>query len=147
MAVTADGSGTAVSTVAEDVAVLRHDLGLAVSDIAEWMGVTRPAVYGWLKDVHPQPKTARQLAALSTAVKPIADLKLHRSDHVIKRPLFDGRSALDLLRSGQSLSTEQLLALHDLDAREERQRQAYALGRPVRSLADVAADSAPVMRS
>lgn len=136
-----------VRTVADEVTFLRNNLGLTVSEIADWMGVTRPAVYGWLKNVQPQPDTARLLANVGAAADSIAALKLQRPDHVIKRPLFNGRSALDVLRSGERLSQEDLETLKELDGREETQRQAHALGTPVRSLADTLGGSAPVMQS
>lgn len=149
-------SGTAVGvreapapirTVADEVTFLRNNLGLTVSEIADWMGVTRPAVYGWLKNVQPQPDTAKLLANVGAAADSIAALKLQRPDHVIKRPLFNGRSALDVLRSGDRLSHEDLETLKELDRREEVQRQVYASGTPVRSLADTESATAPVMQS
>ena len=136
-----------VQTVAEQVDLLRGKLALSISDIAALIGVTRPTVYSWLKNGQPQQESSRQLAAVASAARLIADLKLHRPDHVLKRPLFDGRSALDLLHSGQRLSEEQLAVLQQLDQREEAQRQAHAKGTPVRSLADTLGGSAPVMRS
>ena len=138
---------TPIRTVAENVSFLRSGLGLTVSEIADWMGVTRPAVYGWLKNVQPQADTVNLLDQARAAAEPVEALKLHRPEHVIRRPLFDQRSALDLLRAGTALNDEQLNALKELDAREEQQRLAYAKGKPVRSLADVAGESTSVMRS
>lgn len=136
-----------IRTVADEVTFLRDSIGLTVSEIADWMGVTRPAVYGWLKNVQPQPDTAKLLADVGSAANSIAALKLQRPDHVIKRPIFMGRSALDLLRSGERLSQENLNALKELDRREESQRQSHILRAPVRSLADTESDSAPIMQS
>lgn len=134
-------------TVAEQITFLRQDLGLTVSEIADWMGVTRPAVYGWLKDVQPQPETLRMIAKVDATTTALADLKLHRPDHIIKRPLFNGRSALDVLRDGDLLTPEQLSTLKDLDQREQARRRTHVSGTPVRSLSDTAGDSTPIMQS
>jgi len=134
-------------TLAEQVAVLRTQLGLTVSDIAEWMSVTRPTVYSWLKDVQPQPETALKLAEVARVTRGVAALNLDRPDFVLKRPLFDGQSALDVMRAGKPLSNEQMAMLTALDTRESEQRRASASGATVRSLRDVLDDSTPLTQS
>lgn len=134
-------------TVAEQITFLRQDLGLTVSEIADWTGVTRPTVYSWLKDVQPQPETLRLIARVGATTTALSNLKLHRPDHIIKRPLFNGRSALDVLRDGELLTSEQLTTLKDLDQREQTRRQTHVSGTPVRSLSDTTGGSAPIMQS
>jgi len=108
--------------------------------------VTRPAVYGWLKGVVPQPDTVTRLSKLVGQVGHIAALGLERPDLLLKRPIFAGQSPFDLLKTGITLSIGQLSAMQELDASETKVRmQSKGHGNTLRGSEDIVSDSVPLM--
>ena len=133
-------------SVAEQVQWLRKALGVNMSDLAQLLEVTRPAVYGWLKGVVPQSDTVTRLSKLVGQVGQIAALGLERPDLLLKRPIFSGQSPFDLLKSGIPLSVGQLSAMQELDASETKVRmQTKALGNTLRGSEEIVSDSVPLM--
>lgn len=133
-------------SVAEQIQWLRKALGVNMSDLAQLLEVTRPAVYGWLKGVVPQSDTVTRLSKLVGQVGQIAALGLERPDLLLKRPIFAGQSPFELLKSGIPLSVGQLSAMQELDASETKVRmQTKVLGNTHRGSEEIVSDSVPLM--
>lgn len=122
--------------VSEQLDRIKSTLKLTTSDLANTLGVSRPTVYNWAKGAEPSGDALLHLQFLAAEAQKIHSLSLTRPNALLKRPLFDGKSALDILQSGITLSPLQLRALAVLDEKELNSRsRAKGLG-PVRSHVD-----------
>lgn len=106
---------------AENVAIIRRVLKPAVGDLAELFGVSRQAVYDWLKGSNPSEENAGRLKDLAKAAELIASSGVSTLPNLLTRALPGGGDLIAVVRSGRSA----LDAAHSLVAmlqREQRQR-------------------------
>lgn len=119
--------------VSEQLEAIKSGLKLTTSDLAALLGVSRPTIYNWAKGVEPSGDAPSQLQFLADEAEKIGDLGLARPSILLKRPIFEGKSALDILQSRTSLSPLHLRALAVLDEKESTSRsRTKGLG-PMRS--------------
>jgi transcriptional regulator with XRE-family HTH domain len=107
----------------EQIRFIRETFSLNMSQIAELMEITRPTAYRWLDGKESdRGETAGKIIYLAKKAKSIKDKDIPRVDLLIKRPLFDGKSLLDLLKENKDISRE-LDELKSVGDREEKTRQ------------------------
>jgi DNA-binding transcriptional regulator YiaG len=122
---------------AEHVANIRDALEISMSDLASLLGVTRPTAYAWIEGQEPKIESVRQIEQLSRMADEINRANITRIDKLVHRPISDGRSLIDLLRTGQNL-TDCLATLKLISKKEAKTRQeSKGSGRNLRSLDDV----------
>lgn len=109
---------------------IRTNLRINMSDVAELVSVERSNLYKGISI--PQNK----INFLFLESKKLSKLGLHRLDVLIKRPLFDGLSTFDLLKSNISISQDQMTILCEIDAKEYETRSKSSNLKPVRSIYD-----------
>lgn len=119
--------------VSEQLEAVKSGLRLTTSDLAVLLGVSRPTIYNWAKGGEPSGDALVQLQFLADEAEKIEALGLARPNVLLKRPIFEGKSALDILQSRITLSPMHLRALAILDEKESTSRnRAKGLG-PMRS--------------
>lgn len=108
------------------LSTIRDVFALKMSEVAQIFGVSRRAAYDWLEGVTPKPETTARIYALSRHAEELKESGLSNVEHFIHRPVVNGRSLLDLLKSGESI--EQAIAIVRHTASEEA-RNRKQLGR------------------
>lgn len=99
-------------SVAQKIARARTILGLNMTEVAELFGVSRTAVYDWIKGAHPKSEVVSQIHLLSD----YAD-SLDEGSNRLGRLSQAGRGILTEIRSGKPL--EQVLSVRStLDAKQ-----------------------------
>ena len=126
---------------AEHVANIRDVFGLNMSDLASLLGVTRPTAYAWLEGQEPKAEATKRIQQLSCTADEIKKMNLSRLDKLVHRPILDGRSLFDLLKSDEEPLTA-IVALKSLAAKEAQiRREPKGSGKRLRSLGDVLGES------
>jgi transcriptional regulator with XRE-family HTH domain len=122
---------------AEHVANIRDALEISMSDLASVLGVTRPTAYAWIEGQEPKTESVRKIEQLSRIADEINRANIIRLDKLVHRQLSDGRSLIDLLRTGEDL-TDCLTTLKLISKKEAKTRQeSKGSGQNLRSLDDV----------
>jgi len=106
----------ALST-AQLLSTVRDVFALRMSEMAQIFGVSRRAAYDWLEGVTPKPETTARIYTLSKYAEELKASGLSNIDHFIHRPVINGRSLLDLLKSGENI--EQAITIIKRTASEE----------------------------
>lgn len=139
-----------ILTTAERIALIRDALSLSMSDIATLLNTTRQSVYNWLNgSLEPNNKeTSQNIQALANVAEKVKQQNIIRIDTFIHRPLFNGASLFDQLKTGEdfgkSLETIKLLS----DKETSNRLTAKGFTGDKRSLKDVAKlHSVPLYKS
>lgn len=126
-----------IRSPSEHVANIRDTFALNMSELATVLHITRPTVYAWLEGQEPKPEAVTQIQQLSRAADEIKRMKISRFDTLLRRPILNGHSLLDILKAGGN----PLEALAELKLIAERESQVRLLpkssGKRLRSLDDV----------
>jgi DNA-binding transcriptional regulator YiaG len=122
---------------AEHVANIRDVFAVTMSDLASILGVTRPTVYAWLSGQEPKGEAVILIQRLSHAADKFNQANITRLDRLVYRPILNGRSLLDILKSNEDPAA----ALADLkviaDKEAQTRREPKGGGKHLRSLDDV----------
>jgi transcriptional regulator with XRE-family HTH domain len=126
---------------AEHVANIRDVLAISMSDLASVLGVTRPTAYAWLEGQEPKTEAVMHIQRLSRVADEINRANIIRLDKLVHRPILNGRSLLDILKTDEdpiaALAT--LKAIADKEA--QTRREPKGAGKHLRSLDDVLGES------
>lgn len=127
---------------AERVARIRDVFAINMSDLAALLGVTRPTVYAWLEGQEPTKSEAlRRIRWLARTADVVEQANIPRLDKLIRRPVVEGRSLLDLLKAGED-PHEAIEALKAIANREaQTRRKPKGCGRNLRSLEEALGDA------
>lgn len=125
-----------VLSTAEQLDYLRDNLGLSITDLSELLGVARPTVYAWLKGADVRSEHTERLASLFQAGQALDSSDILSVSRLLRRPLSNGMTLLDLMKSGQPLSPmiPELTAIAEAELRQRLQRKG---GKYLRSVAEV----------
>ncbi|WP_237269884.1 hypothetical protein [Synechocystis sp. CACIAM 05] len=130
-----------VRSPAEHVANIRDVFAINMSDLASVLGVTRPTVYAWLAGQEPKGEAVIRIQQLSCAADKFNQANIIRLDKLVHRPILNGRSLLDILKTDEdpiaALAT--LKAIADKEA--QTRREPKGAGKHLRSLDDVLGES------
>jgi len=130
---------------AAQVSEIRDVYGLNMSELANILGVTRPTVYAWLNGQEPKPESLVHIKRLSSATHQIKELNVVRLEKLIRRPIFEGKSLLDKIKSNEdifeALATLRMIAQNEMASRFKQKGS----GKSKRSVEETIADlSTPV---
>ena len=120
-----EAAGVADRSSADNLAQVRAVLKPAVKDLAEMVGVSRQAIYDWQGGGAIASKHAGRLADLASAADAFAVEGLTATSQALRRPIADGRSFLDIVRSGGS-AIDAARSLIGIIRREAEQRKILA---------------------
>ncbi len=100
-----------VRSAVEHIENIRSVLSPSVADLANLFDITRQAVYKWLSgDSIPEPEKLRRIVKLSQIADAFNAEKISRASSLLKMKTFNGRSLMDLLKTGEDC-TAQVVAL------------------------------------
>jgi DNA-binding LacI/PurR family transcriptional regulator len=79
--------------------------GLNMTELAQILGVSRPTVYSWINGSDPKELGAKSLISkLSGYVETLRAGGITKSDVLARQPVSEGRSLIDLLKSGKDVT-------------------------------------------
>lgn len=126
---------------AEHVANIRDVFAVNMSDLASVLMVTRPTVYAWLAGQEPKGEAVIRIQQLSRAADEFNQANIIRLDKLVHRPILNGRSLLDILKTDEdpvaALATLKVIA----DKEAQTRREPKGAGKHLRSLDDVLGES------
>lgn len=82
---------------------IREVFGLKMSDMAQTFGVSRTAVYDWLAGTTPKPEISKRIWEISRYADELKSAGIDRIEHFARRPIVQGRSFVELLKSGENI--------------------------------------------
>jgi DNA-binding transcriptional regulator YiaG len=126
---------------AEHVENIRNVLTINMSELASILGSTRPTVYAWLEGRQaPKPDAAENIRRLSHVADKIKLANIIQLDQLIRRPVLNGRSLLDLIKVSEDPS-DILQVLRSISDKEAKTRsESKITGNNLRSLDDVSSE-------
>jgi DNA-binding transcriptional regulator YiaG len=125
---------------AEHVANIRHILAINMSELASILGITRPTAYAWLEGQEPKPEAVTHIQRLSQTADEINRANIIQLDQLIRRPVLNGRSLLDIIKANEDPS-KILCTLKSISEKEARtRRESTGSGKNLRSLDDVSSE-------
>jgi hypothetical protein len=129
-------------STAEHLANIRDVFAINMSDLAILLEATRPTVYAWLEGQEPKKLEAVQhIQQLSRAADVFGLANIQRLDKLLQRPILEGRSLLDLLKSKEDPLVA-LPLLKEIGDKESRtRRDPKGSGKHRRSLEDALSES------
>lgn len=126
---------------AEHIANIRDVFAVNMSDLASVLGVTRPTIYAWLAGKEPKGEAVIRIQQLSRAADNFNQANIIRLDKLVHRPILNGRSLLDILKTDED-PIEALLTLKAIADREAQSRgERKGAGKHLKSLDDVLGES------
>jgi transcriptional regulator with XRE-family HTH domain len=129
-----------IRSPAEHVANIRDVFGVNMSDLAAMLGVTRPTVYAWIEGQEPKPEAVGRIQQLSRAADKFKPANIPRLDKLVHRPVLNGRSLLDMLKTDEDSSEAVALIKEIAEKEAQTRRESKGSGRHLRSLDDVIGD-------
>jgi hypothetical protein len=72
-----------------------------MSEVAAVFGVARPTAYAWLDGQEPRTDAITQILRLSRIADELRKLNIPRVDTLVRRPILNGQSLVDLLKAGK----------------------------------------------
>lgn len=131
----------ATQSPAKNLARIRETLKPTITELANLFGVSRQAVYDWQAGKPVASENALRLEEFAKAAELLSAQQIQISSQALRRKVLDGKSLLDVLRSGGPVFDAAAALAQVLD-RERVQREKLAarlIGRqrPVVSIDDV----------
>ena len=136
------GGSMVADLAADQLAYVRAELGVSVTDLAELLDVARPTVYSWMQGTEPREEHLEHLERLRRLERQVRDVEVYNLSglsRLLMRPLVTGNTLLDLLNAEQPIGAamEELCAV----ARVEVEQRSARKGRQVtRAAAEAARD-------
>jgi hypothetical protein len=125
---------------AEHIANIRDVFDINMSDLASILWVTRPTVYAWLAGQEPKGEAVIRIQHLSRIADKIHGANIIRLDKLIHRPVLNGLSMLDILKTDED-PTSAIAILKAIANKEEQTRhEQKGSGKHLRSFDDVLGD-------
>jgi DNA-binding transcriptional regulator YiaG len=131
---------------AEHVENIRNVLTINMSELASMLTTTRPTVYAWLEGrQEPKADAAVNIRRLSHVADKIKLTNIIQLDQLIRRPVINGRSLLDIIKVNEDPS-EILQVLKSISEKEAKTRSESKIsGQNLRSLNDVSSEFSPAI--
>lgn len=131
-----------VRSPAEHVANIRDVFAINMSDLASVLGVTRPTVYAWLAGQEPKGEAViRRIQQLSYAADKFNQANIIRLDKLVHRPIINGRSLLEILKTNEDPVTALATIKAIADKEAQTRLEPKGAGKHLRSLDDVLDES------
>jgi transcriptional regulator with XRE-family HTH domain len=125
----ADASGSDaqrpdVRNASEHIESIRNVLNPAIADLAGLFDVSRQAIYKWLSgNATPEPDKLNRIAELSRIADAFQAAGVSRAGALLKMKAFDGRSLMDLIKSGENRSEHVAALISEAKAMEASYKQ------------------------
>lgn len=116
---------TPARTAAEDISHIRDVLSLGISNLASMLGVSRQAVYNWLKGEQPISEHSAKLHELAQAADLLDELGTPVSGALLKRKVIRGKTLFEAIKEGGSVHDSAQILVQIL-RREQEQREHMA---------------------
>lgn len=126
---------------AENVANIRDVFAINMSDLASVLGVTRPTVYAWLAGQEPKGEAVIRIQKLSRVADQFNRANIIRLDKLVHRPILNGRSLLDILKTDEDPVADLATLKAIADKEAQTRREPKGSGKNLRSLHDVLSES------
>ena len=126
---------------AEHVANIRDVFAINMSDLASVLGVTRPTVYAWLAGQEPKGEAVIRIQKLSRVADQFNRANIIRLDKLVHRPILNGRSLLDILKTDEDPVADLATLKAIADKEAQTRREPKGSGKNLRSLDDVLSES------
>lgn len=126
---------------AEHIANIRDVLKINMSDLATVFGVSRPTVYAWQEGQEPKSDAVKHIFRISQAADKIRNININRIDKLLTRPVFNGHSLIDLLKTEDNLSDAIFSLKKIADREEQRRKQPKGSSKYLRPLEEVSQES------
>lgn len=98
-------------TVEQHLKKIKTHIGLSISELSGFLGVTRQAIYKWQAGLStPDTENIMKVRELSRLADGLAEAKVSRPSDLVKAKAFNGSSILDLMKRDEDYS-ESLAAL------------------------------------
>ncbi len=111
-----------VESFSQQISLLRAKLPVSVSTLATIFDVSRQTIYDWQNGATAAQRYQEKLMEILFAASLLADSDISVSGHLLKRPISNGQSLLDVCRSGAS-ATNAARELIKIVLREREQQQ------------------------
>jgi len=134
------GSSATLSP-AEHVANIRDVFAINMSDLASVLEVTRPTVYAWLAGQEPKGEAVIRIQKLSRVADQFNRANIIRLDKLVHRPILNGRSLLDILKTDEDPVADLATLKAIADKEAQTRREPKGSGKNLRSLDDVLSES------
>lgn len=121
---------------ADHVANIRDVLSISMSDLASVLGVTRPTAYAWLEGQEPETEAVMHIQRLSGVADEINLANIIRLDKLVHRPILNGRSLLDILKTDEDPVGDLATLKEIADKEAQTRRESKGGGKHLRSLDD-----------
>jgi CheY-like chemotaxis protein len=125
---------------AEHIANIRDVLDIKMSDLASILWVTRPTVYAWLAGQEPKGEAVIRIQHLSRIADKIHGANIIRLDKLIHRPVLNGLSVLDILKTDEDPTAAIAILKAIADKEEQTRHEQKGSGKHLRSFDDVLGD-------
>jgi len=122
---------------AEHVANIRDVFSINMSDLASVLGVTRPTVYAWLEGKEPKGEAVTRIEQLSRTADTFNRASIIRLDKLVHRPILNGRSLLDILKTDEDLGVAKATLKTIANKEAQTRREPKGAGKNLRPLDDV----------
>jgi transcriptional regulator with XRE-family HTH domain len=106
----------------ELVAFIQKTFSISTSDLADLLNVTRPTIYAWLDGQEPKPEAINRIQKISKLADKFLSLNITHINALVCRPIFNGRSLLDKIKSEEDIS-ESFNILKDIATKEEKAKK------------------------
>lgn len=126
---------------AENVANIRDVFVINMSDLASVLGVTRPTVYAWLAGQEPKGEAVIRIQKLSRVADQFNRANIIRLDKLVHRPILNGRSLLDILKTDEDPVADLATLKAIADKEAQTRREPKGSGKNLKSLDDVLSES------
>lgn len=91
-----------LTSIAQQVSLIRDALGLKMSELAQIFGVTRPTAYAWLNGADPKPELKIKILRVNRLVNDLHAANILKVERYCRLPLDSGESLIDALKSGSN---------------------------------------------
>lgn len=108
---------SSVSCLAGQLLKIRTGFALNMSELADVFGVSRPTAYSWLQGAAPKLEFQEKIWRLGSQADTALSLKIPRINLLLRRPVADGRTLLEAVKSGTDVEAV-LIQLHRLSVVE-----------------------------
>lgn len=82
---------------------IKKYLRVSVVDLSFIFKVTRPTIYSWLDGIEPRPESIEHIQKISSLSEELADYKIANIGKLLRRPIYEGKSMSEYLRSTEHL--------------------------------------------
>lgn len=129
-------------STAEHVANIRNVFTINMSDLATVLKTTRPTLYAWLEGrQEPRPEAVKRIQQLSSAADVFGQSNIKRLDKLLQRPIWGGRSLLDMLKANEDPLVVLPLVKEISEKEAKTRREPKGSSKHRRSLDDVLSES------